>query len=85
MALAQWPLHCDRPLVEVAPPLFSGGRDLLRCFPADTGAGDCLSVFSCGRTSTMSSLYGLSRLSPRSLTTRLLRWKHEGPRSSAVQ
>lgn len=44
MPAAQWPLHNERPVIEVVLSL-AGGQDLVRHLVADTGAGSRQSVF----------------------------------------
>ena len=45
MPAALWPLHNDRPVIQVVLPMSGSGPDLVRRLVADTGAGSRLSVF----------------------------------------
>ena len=45
MPRAEWPLHADRPMVQVVLALEAGGVDLPRRLVADTGAGSSRDVF----------------------------------------
>src|SRR5947209_2021613 len=45
MTPALWPIHNDRPTIQIVLILSSGGQDLVRRLVADTGAGTGQSVF----------------------------------------